>query len=319
MKPRETAMNPAARTLEVIAAAPTCGDGSLIHDAETTMPNYETRTPEPISVALELSVGDVRIAASDRTDTVVEVRPSDEADESDVKAAQQVRVDYTKGVLRVTGPKRRVFDHSRETRSVDVSIELPSGSAVSAQMQAGDFRGVGRLGECRLKTSVGNVLLERTGALRLDTSAGHVTADGITGNAEISTGSGKVQIGEVEGTAVVKNSNGETTIDAVTGDLRVRAANGDINVKRAGAGVDAKTSSGSIRLREVARGPVVLGTAMGDLDIGIAEGTAARLEVNTEFGHVRNRLENTTRPEETDETVEVRARTSYGDITIHRS
>jgi hypothetical protein len=47
------------------------------------MPNYET--PEPISLTLELGVGNVRIAASDRTDTVVEVRPSDEADESDVK------------------------------------------------------------------------------------------------------------------------------------------------------------------------------------------------------------------------------------------
>ena len=58
---------------------------------------------------------------------------------------------------------------------------------------------------------------------------------------------------------------------------------------------------------------------MGDLEIGIAEGTAAWLEVNTGFGHVRNLLKNATRPEETDETVEVRGRTSYGDITIRRS
>lgn len=281
------------------------------------MPKYET--PEPISVTLELGTGNVRIAASNRTDTVVEVRPSDEADESDVKAAQQVRVDYANGMLRVTGPKARAFDFSRKTRSVDVSIELPSGSQVSAETQMGDIRCADRLGECRLKTLAGNFWLERTGPLRLDTSVGHVTADGITGNAEISTGSGKVQIGEVEGTAVVKNSNGDTTIGAVAGDVQVRAANGDICVERAGADVDAKTSNGSIRLGEVARGSVVLETAMGDLEIGIAEGTAARLEVNTGFGHMHNLLENATRPEETDETVEVRARTSYGDITIHRS
>ncbi|MEU6072959.1 DUF4097 family beta strand repeat-containing protein [Micromonospora sp. NPDC047074] len=281
------------------------------------MPIFET--PEPISVTLELGVGSVRIAASDRTDTVVEVRPSDETDESDLKAAQQVRVDYTNGTLRVTGPKARAFDFSRKTRSVDVSIELPSGSAVSAELQVGGFRGAGRLGECRLKTSAGNVWLERTGPLRLDTSAGHVTVDGIAGNAEIHTGSGKVEIGEVEGTAVVKNSNGDTTIDAVTGDLRVRAANGAIRVERAGSGVDAKTSNGDIRLGQVARGAVVLGTAMGDLEIGIAEGTAAWLEVDTAFGQLRNLLENAVRPEEADETVEVRGRTSYGDITIHRS
>jgi len=280
------------------------------------MPNFQT--PEPIAVTVELSVGYVRITASDRTDTVVEVRPSDEADESDVKAAQQVRVDYTNGTLRVTGPKR-VFDFSRKTKSVDVSIELPSGSQLSAEIQAGDFRCAGQLGQCRLKTSAGNVSLERTGPLRVDTSAGHITADDVEGNAEIYSGSGKVQIGKVEGTAVIKNSNGDTSIDVVTGDLRVRAANGDIHVEHAGAGVDAKTSNGSIRLGEVVRGSVVLGTAMGDLDIGIAEGTAAWLEVNTTFGHMRNLLENATRPDEADETVEVRGRTSYGDITIHRS
>jgi DUF4097 and DUF4098 domain-containing protein YvlB len=281
------------------------------------MPRYET--PEPISVTLELGAGDVRITASDRADTVVEVRPSDETDESDVKVAQQVRVDYADGKLQVTGPKARVFDFSRKTRSVDVAIELPSGSQLTAEMQVGDLRCAGRLGECRFKTSTGNVRLERTGPLRLDTSAGHVTAAGIAGNAEISTGSGQVQIGEVEGSAVVKNSNGDTTINAVTGDVRVRAANGGIAVGRADAGVVAKTSNGSIRLGQVARGSVVLETAMGDLEIGITEGTAAWLEVSTGFGHVRNLLDTASRPGESDETVEVRGRTSYGDITIRRS
>lgn len=42
------------------------------------MPNFDT--PEPISVTLELGVGNVRITASDRTDTTVDVRPSDASD-----------------------------------------------------------------------------------------------------------------------------------------------------------------------------------------------------------------------------------------------
>lgn len=279
------------------------------------MPTYQT--PEPISVTLELGVGDVRIAASDRADTVVEIRPTDEADESDVQAAAQIRVDYTDGRLQITGPKR-VFDFSRKTRSVDVSVELPSGSQLSAHLQMGDVRCAGRLGECQVRTT-GNVRLHRTGPLRLHTGFGQVTADGISGDAEISTGSGRIEIGEVDGAAVVKNSNGDTTIDAVTGDLRVRSANGGIDVQRAGAGVDAKTSNGSIRLGEVVRGSVVLGTAAGDLDVGIAEGTAAWLELNTGFGHLRNLLDHAARPEATDETVEVRGRTSYGDVTIRRA
>jgi DUF4097 and DUF4098 domain-containing protein YvlB len=281
------------------------------------MPTFTT--PEPISVTLEVGVGHVRITASERTDTVVEVRPSNPADESDVKAAEQVRVEYSTGSLAITGPKARVFDFSRKRRSIEVSVELPANSQVSAEMQVGDIVSAGRLGECRFKTAAGNVRVERTGTLRLDTSAGHITAGAIEGNAEISTGTGKVQLGEVNGAVVVKNSNGNTEIDAVTGDVRVRAANGDIVVDHAGASVDAKSSNGNIRLGEVARGSVVLATANGDLDVGIAEGTAAWLEVNTSFGQVRNLLDAAGRPAETDETVEVRGRTAFGDITIRRA
>jgi DUF4097 and DUF4098 domain-containing protein YvlB len=246
------------------------------------MSKYET--PEPISVAIELSVGDVQIAANDRTDTVVEVRPSDETNESDVIAAQQVRVGYTDGLLRVTGPKARTFDFSRKTRSVDVTIQLPSRSQVSADMQVGNFRSSGQVG-----------------------------------SAEVSTRSGQVQIGAVDGTAVVKNSNGDTSIDAVTGDVRVRAANGSIRVERAGASVDAKTSNGGIRLGEVARGLVVLETATGDLEIGIAGSTAATMEVSTGFGRVRNQLEGAAQPDQAGDTVEVRGRTAHGDVIIHRT
>ncbi len=281
------------------------------------MPDYETL--EPISVTLELGVANVRITASDRADTAVEVRPTDESDESDVQAAQRVKVDYANGVLQIAGPRGRGFDFSRKSRSVDLSIDLPAGSQVTGDVLMGNLSTEGRLGECRLKTSAGNLRLERTGPLRADTGAGHITADSVAGDAEIHTGTGKVRVGEVKGTLVVKNSNGDTEIDAVTGDLRVRSANGAITVEQAGAGVEAKTSNGPIRIGEVARGSVEMATAMGDLEIGIAEGTAAWLDLNTGFGEVRNLLDNATQPEKSDETVEVRGRTSYGDITIRRA
>ena len=61
----------------------------------TTMPVFDT--PEPISVTIDLGLGDIRIAASDRADTVVDVRPTDESNEPDVRAAEQTRVEYTAG------------------------------------------------------------------------------------------------------------------------------------------------------------------------------------------------------------------------------
>src|SRR5690349_10671189 len=113
------------------------------------MPTFDT--PESITVTLEIGVADVRITAGERTDTVVDVRPSDDSDESDVQAAQQMRVDFAHGELRITGP-RRAFDFSRKTRATDVTIDLPAGSPVSADVTAGDIRATGRLGAARLKT-----------------------------------------------------------------------------------------------------------------------------------------------------------------------
>jgi hypothetical protein len=281
------------------------------------MPVYAT--PEPISVTIDVAVGEVRLIASDRTDTVVEVRPTDESDESDVKAAQQTRVEYANGTLTVRGPKPRAFDFSKKTRSVAVLVELPTGSAVHGELAVGDVHSTGVLGDCRFKTSVGHFRLDRTGPLHLST-IGHVTVDTVAGDAEVATGTGRVQIGEIGGAAVIKNSNGKTDIGTVTGDLRVRAANGEIGVDRADAGVDAKTSNGTIRIGQVARGSVTLNTAAGDLEIGVAAGTAAWLDLKTGHGRVNNALDDTAQgPEKSEETVEVRANTSFGDITVRRS
>ena len=63
------------------------------------------RYPEPISVTLEVGVGDIRIVASDRTDTIVDVRPSDPAKKSDVTAAELTRVEYADGRLLVEAPE----------------------------------------------------------------------------------------------------------------------------------------------------------------------------------------------------------------------
>jgi putative adhesin len=276
-------------------------------------------TPEPISATVELYAGVVQVVASDRADTVVEVRPSDESDDSDVKAAQQTRVEYADGALTVRGPRNLALSFSKKTRSVDVLIELPAGSQVHGDLSAGDLRGTGHLGECRYKAGVGHIRLDHTGPVHL-TTHGHITIDTVDGDADITTGSGRVRIGEIAGAAVVKNSNGATEIGAVTGGLRARSANGDITVGRAGSTVEARTSNGDVRVHEVVRGSVALQTATGDLELGVAAGTAAWLDLKTGHGRVDNALEDIGKgPEGSDRTVEVHAQTSFGDITVRRS
>jgi len=281
------------------------------------MPVYAT--PEPISVSIELYAADVRLVASDRTDTVVDVRPSDESDDSDVKAAQQTRVEYADGTLTLRNPRSVALNFTKKSRSVTVLIELPTGSNVHGDMMVGHVQSTGVLGEGRFKSSVGHFRLDRTGPLRLKT-LGHITIDTVAGDADVATGTGRVQIGEIAGTAIVKSSNGHIDLGAVGGSLRVRSASGDIAVARAGAAVDAKTANGTIRIGEAVSETVTMHTAAGDLEVGIAAGTAAWLDLNTSYGQVRNALADAgDAPEKSERTVEIRATTGFGDITVRRS
>ncbi|WP_331721417.1 DUF4097 family beta strand repeat-containing protein [Streptomyces sp. NBC_00212] len=277
------------------------------------MPTFDT--PGPISVTVEFDVGSARITAGKRTDTVVDVLPSNGADDIDVQAAQQTRVTCSGGRLLVRGPKK----HSLfgKPGSVEVNIELPAGSDVQGTSSMADFTCAGPLGDCRLRTALGDIQIDEASTVRLGTDHGDIRVDRVTGDAEVS-GAGRIDIGEIAGTATVKNVNGETTVGEVTGELRAKASNGRISVGIAHAGVDAKSASGGIRIGEVARGQVVLQTAAGDVEVGIRDSTAAWLDVNTRIGSVRNSLGASEGPATSDETVEVRARTGVGDIVIRR-
>jgi hypothetical protein len=282
------------------------------------MPTFDT--PEPISVTVELGVGDLRIVASDRTDTVVEVRPSDAAKKADVTAAEQTRVEYASGRLLIKAPKGwKQLTWRGGGESIDVQVELPAGSHVRGETGVAALGCRGRLGECRYKTGIGDIQLDQAGSVQLKTGGGDITVEQAVGDAELTTGSGAVRIDRIDGAAVVKNSNGDTWIGEVTGDLRVNAANGKVSVDRAHATVAAKSANGDLRLGEVAHGAVLAQTGFGKVEIGIRDGVAAWLDLSTRFGNVHNDLDAAERPEPGDDAVEVRARTSYGDITIHRS
>jgi hypothetical protein len=73
-----------------------------------------------------------------------------------------------------------------------------------------------------------------------------------------------------------------------------------------------------VRLGEAGRSSVVLESKLGDLEVGIPEGTAAWLDVRTVAGRVHNALEATEAPDSKAETVEVRGRTTAGDVVIRR-
>ncbi|MFJ6444142.1 DUF4097 family beta strand repeat-containing protein [Streptomyces sp. NPDC091649] len=296
------------------------------------MPSFET--PEPISAVIELDAGTARITAGKRTDTVVEVLPGNGSDEDDVRAVQQTQVSCSGGRLTVRTPRKRSL--FGKPGAVVVSVELPAGSDVRGTTALGGFFCEGPLGEVKLTTALGDLQVDEAARAALKTDHGDIRLARSTGDAEV-LGSGRVEIGAVAGTAVVKNGNGATAIDEARGGLKVNAANGDIavgvahgavvaksangriEIGAAHAGVEATSSNGRLRVGDVIRGRVVLRTSVGDIEVGIHEGTAAWLDLNPKFGTVRNALGAAAGPEDSDETVEVHARSGAGDIIVRRA
>ena len=263
------------------------------------MPTFDT--PGPIAASVELTAGELRVVASERPDTVVHVRPADDTEDRDVRAAEQTRVEFASGTLTMRGPRQPGLGIFGKVGAVDVLVELPVGSDLEAKLGVGGVRCTGALGACRLRSGAGDLQVEQAESLSVKTGMGLVTAETVTGDAKLTTGSGKLQVRSVAGPAVLKNGNGETWIGHAGSDLQIRSANGDI------------------RVRELVRGSATLRSAAGRIEIGIRPGTAARLDVHTQYGKVHNGMTATDGPAETDEQAEVRARTAFGDILIHRS
>ncbi|WP_031070016.1 DUF4097 family beta strand repeat-containing protein [Streptomyces sp. NRRL WC-3742] len=279
------------------------------------MPSYESSGP--ISAVIEFNIGALWVKAGKSAEATVDVRPANPDREADVRAAELTQVDFSGGRLTVNGPAQRTVFTSKKG-SIEVLVELPAGSQVDVEAPVADIVAEGPLGVCRVKTSMGRIQVDQAEQVRLRTGQGDVRIGVVTGDAEVS-GSGRIEIGTVGGRLTVKNTNGDTEIDEVRGELEANSSNGRIHVAHAGADVDAKSANGHIRIGRVVRGQVTLQTSVGDLEVGIAEGTAAWLDVHSKFGGVRNELGPAEGPGGARETVEVRGRTQVGNVTVRRA
>ena len=326
---RTEALRDSARPKVPKASAAGCTDTgfifrtTLFHQRDNligsiTMPTFST--PDPITLNFDVAVGHIRITASSRNDTVVEVLPSNSSREVDVRVAEQTRVEFAGGRLQIKTPKQRgssgIFG---KTGSVDISVQLPSGSELEGTAAVASLRSEGTLGRTRGEGFRGRLHTGNHRALNVSTGAGAIIVEHVAGDIDMSTGSGSIRIGRVDGNAEVKNSNGDINIGTITGALKAKTANGSVAVEHAESDASAATANGDIRFETIESGVVSAKTAAGRIHIGVRSGTAARFDAHTSFGRVDNQMNATHGPASTERRVDVRAHTSYGDIVIRRS
>ncbi len=278
------------------------------------MPTYNT--PSPIDLAIKLPVGAVEVIAGDRDDTVVTVSPTNPAKAADVRGAEEAKVDFDGQRLTITGPRPR-FSFVGPFESVDVKVELPAGSRLTAETSAGAVRSTGRLGATRVKSSM--VDLDTTGDLWVRAMSGNVTVAHADGGVEVTADHGQIRLGAVTGDAMLKASHGTITIGECRGELEAKLSYGDLDITKAFESVSAKTAYGSIQLHEISSGSIQVETGYGQITIGVRAGVPAWLDLSSKDGRVRNQLDGDGAPQPSEQSVAVRARTQYGDITIQRA
>ena len=282
------------------------------------MPSFTT--PSPIDLAVHLPVGALEVVASDRADTVVTVSPTNPDKAVDRRGAEETSVDFDARTqtLTVKGPKPRL-SWIGPTESVDLRVELPSGSRVTAEISVGPVRSTGILGATRIKASTGSVDLEATGDLWLRASHGTATVGAADGSVEITADHGQIRLGTVTGDALLKASHGSIQIGDAAGAVEAKLSYGDFEVATARSDVAAKTAYGSIQLREVSEGSIDIDSGFGEITVGVRHGVPAWLDLSSKEGRVRNDLDGDHTPVEGEPTVAVRARTQFGNITVGRA
>ncbi|GLH95586.1 DUF4097 family beta strand repeat-containing protein [Phytohabitans aurantiacus] len=215
-------------------------------------------TPAPISAVLNIPAGRIQLIAANRTDTTVDVRPTDATKSRDVKVAEQTTVEYADGVLRVhTEAKNQLFGPSG---SIEVTIQLPADSRVEAKTASTELRGVGRLGDVSYEGAYRHIKLDEAANVHLTAIDGDVEVGRLNGPAQISTARGDIRIAEAtRGTVVLDTQSGDITVGAAAGTSATldagtgygRVSNALKNDGAAELDIRATTSHGDITARSL--------------------------------------------------------------------
>jgi DUF4097 and DUF4098 domain-containing protein YvlB len=255
----------------------------------------------PVTVAVRAQRGRVDITATDQAAVQVEVTPLDDSAAA-ADAARDTYVALEGDSLVVDAPTRSGWQW-RRAPNLAVTIRVPTGSSIVATLASADLRARGRYAQGQVKAASGEAWIEE-----------------MTGSAQIESASGGLTVGRVGGALRIGSASGRVRVGDVSGDVAAKAASGSITIGDVGGSLSAETASGDIDVAVVRRGQTGIRSASGDVEVGVAAGTGAWLDVSTATGSLVNELTVTGAPGDGagKPALRLRIRTASGDIAIRR-
>lgn len=176
-------------------------------------------------------------------------------------------------------------DHSVVIRQPDVSglhadldITLVGGANIEVRSESGDIEVIDTKAGCRVWSKSGDLTLHGIdGAIEIQGESGDVHIDGATApSLSVENKSGNIEISKVRANVNVRTATGEVSFNEVSGrTVAVESVSGHISLDL----VDPVTGSVNIR------------TVNGDVVVGVADGSDARVSLSTLRGVVECKLE----------------------------
>jgi len=197
-------------------------------------------TPHPVTLIVELGIGDLVVGAGDSSESVVDVADKDE---------DAVTVEQHDDEIMVIARRGGFFGNAQH---VSVRISVPTDSRLSTKLGSAPVRVEGRIGETTVKTGSGDVTIDQVSAdARIETGSGDVRVGSVTGDLLVKSGSGDLRVGDALEDVALSTATGHLVVDRVhRGQLTAKNVSGDISVGvPAGIPVwtDVTTVTGSVR------------------------------------------------------------------------
>jgi hypothetical protein len=256
---------------------------------------------EPITLHIRLGHGRLTVdMRDDLSEATVRLTPR----VGGADLLDRIKVELRGTTLNVTGPRQGglvdVVRSWRASDTVDVRVEVPTGTGLNVASANDDITVTGRSGDVDIATSATRLGLDDVdGALRMRYGKAECHVDTVTGPVKVSGGGGSVTIAEAGGPVVCQLGRGELDVQLARGAVHVRSGYGAVRVAEAHGEIDAATG-------------------FGPIDIGVPVGVAAHVAATTGHGEVVAGATLEQRPAAGAPRITVRARTGMGDITLRR-
>jgi hypothetical protein len=255
----------------------------------------------PINLHARLAYAALTVHAIDGlTEARVEVEPR-----GDVSDNERVSVELAGRTLTISAQRQGglldLVSGPRRRDDVDITVQVPAGTAMRITSFTGAVTVRGRSGGADIATGVASIDL-----------------DVVDGDLRLRYGGATARVGEVHGSMTLRSGSGDAILGSVTGDLSCGCGRGSLEVDRVGGRVRWRAGSGTARLAAV-HDDVDLASGSGSVSIGLPAGVTARLDVTAGSGRVSSELPIESGPSGAGRPITVRARTGSGAIRLFRA